>query len=135
MEIISKRLKALRESVGLSQNKLAQISGMKQSSINRYENGSTTPSPENMVKLADYYDVSLDYIYGIPAIIDKDMTAFTMTRLTGIKKSRSAQSCKRRNSPAIRRLKTTTEDSLKAGKRQAEWLRLSLATTTSMISI
>ena len=64
MEIISKRLKALRESVGLSQNKLAQISGMKQSSINRYENGSATPSPENMVKLADYYDVSLDYIYG-----------------------------------------------------------------------
>ena len=64
MEIISKRLKELRESVGLSQNKLAQISGMKQSSINRYENGSATPSPENMVKLADYYDVSLDYIYG-----------------------------------------------------------------------
>lgn len=64
MEIISKRLKSLRESVGLSQNKLAQISGMKQSSINRYENGSATPSPENMVKLADYYDVSLDYIYG-----------------------------------------------------------------------
>ena len=64
MEIISKRLKALRESVGLSQNKLAQISEIKQSSINRYENGSATPSPENMVKLADYYDVSLDYIYG-----------------------------------------------------------------------
>ena len=56
MEIISKRLKALRESVGLSQNKLAQISGMKQSSINRYENGSATPSPENMVKLAEYYE-------------------------------------------------------------------------------
>lgn len=64
IEIISKRLKELRESVGLSQNKLGKIAGIPQSSINRYENGTATPSPKNMIWLADFYDVSLDYIYG-----------------------------------------------------------------------
>ncbi len=64
IEIISKRLRELREGVGLSQNKLGKIASIPQSSINRYENGSATPPPEKMVWFADFYDVSLDYIYG-----------------------------------------------------------------------
>jgi transcriptional regulator with XRE-family HTH domain len=36
----------------------------KQSNIVRYEDGTNTPSGERLVMLADYFDVSLDYIYG-----------------------------------------------------------------------
>jgi len=64
MEIVGQRLRALRESVGLSQNKLAGMIGTRQSSINRYENGQSTPSVQTLLWYADYFDVSMDYIFG-----------------------------------------------------------------------
>jgi repressor LexA len=64
MEIVGKRLRALRESVGLSQNKLAGMIGVRQSSINRYENGQSVPSIQTFRWYADYFDVSMDYIFG-----------------------------------------------------------------------
>lgn len=63
MQELGQRLRKLREGVGLSQNKLAQIFETRQSSINRYEQGQTIPGPEIAIKYADYFDVSLDYIY------------------------------------------------------------------------
>ena len=64
MEIVSKRLKALRENVGISQNKLGKLVGLPQSSINRYEQGQSSPSAKTFRWYADYFDVSMDYIYG-----------------------------------------------------------------------
>ena len=64
MEIISKRLKKLREDVGLSQSKIGQLVGVPQSSIYRYEQGQSVPSPKTFRWYADYFDVSLDYIFG-----------------------------------------------------------------------
>ena len=55
--------KALRVGVRLSQTKLAGILGTQQSSINRYEQGQAVPGPEMFVKYADYFDVSMDYLY------------------------------------------------------------------------
>lgn len=60
---LGKRLRVLRESVGLSQAKLAQEIGSNQSSINRYENGQAAPTIELLRKYADYFDVSMDYIF------------------------------------------------------------------------
>ena len=64
MKEIGKRLKDLREGVKLSQVKLAEILGTQQSSINRYETGQSTPGPEVFLRYADYFDVSMDYIFG-----------------------------------------------------------------------
>lgn len=61
MKEVGKRLKALREGVGVSQVKLAEALGSTQSSINRHENGQSTPSVELFRRYADYFDVSLDY--------------------------------------------------------------------------
>ena len=63
MKELGKRLRVLRESVGLSQAKLAQEIGSNQSSINRYENGQAAPTVELLRKYADYFDVSMDYIF------------------------------------------------------------------------
>lgn len=60
---IGQRLKILRESMKLSQAKMAELLGLKQSSINRYEQGTATPTAENLRKYADYFDVSMDYIF------------------------------------------------------------------------
>ena len=64
MKIIGKRLRALRESINISQESLALAIETTQSSINRYENGQTTPPVAIFRRYADQFDVSLDYIFG-----------------------------------------------------------------------
>lgn len=64
MKAIANRLRELRSSVGLSQNKIAKMVGVPQGSINRYEHDTSNPTPETLLWYADYFDVSLDYIYG-----------------------------------------------------------------------
>jgi len=63
MQEVGKRLKALRESILFSQSKLAEEIGSTQSSINRYENGQATPPVSLFIAYADYFDVSMDYIF------------------------------------------------------------------------
>ena len=63
MKELGKRLRALRESVGLSQAKLALEIDSTQSSLNRYENGQSTPSVALLRRYADYFDVSMDSIF------------------------------------------------------------------------
>ena len=64
MKILGERMKQLREESGFSQNKLAKLVGLPQSSINRYESGFSNPAPETLVWYADYFDVSLDFLFG-----------------------------------------------------------------------
>ena len=58
MEQIGKRLRALREGVRLTQVNMAEILGVQQSRINRYETGQTTPAPEIFIKY-DYQPQAL----------------------------------------------------------------------------
>ena len=64
MSIVAGRLKILRESVGLSQKDLSKKLGISQSAVNRYENSQAEASYKTLLAYADYFDVSLDYIYG-----------------------------------------------------------------------
>lgn len=63
MEQIGKRLRELREASRLTQTQVAAIVGVQQSRINRYETGKSTPSPEVFIKYANFFDVSMDYLY------------------------------------------------------------------------
>jgi transcriptional regulator with XRE-family HTH domain len=64
LKIVAERIRSLRESAKLSQVKMGEVVGAKQSSINRYEQDQTSPSYEILVRYADFFDVSLDYILG-----------------------------------------------------------------------
>ncbi len=64
MKIVGQRIRFLRESMKLSQAKTGELFGAAQSSINRYESGEASPPFEVLLKMADYYDVSMDYIFG-----------------------------------------------------------------------
>ena len=64
MEITSKRLRELRKSLNLSQLKMAEVLGISQSALNRYEHNQQIISDEVLMRYADYFDVSLDYICG-----------------------------------------------------------------------
>lgn len=48
----------------LTQREVANVLGITQPSYIRYENGKAEPSLENIVKLADLFDVSVDYLLG-----------------------------------------------------------------------
>lgn len=64
MKIISERMRALRESIKLSQMKLSKEFGISQPGLARYEMDDDTPPSELLLKYADYFDVSMDYIFG-----------------------------------------------------------------------
>ena len=64
MKIIGERLRTLREGVKLSQTKLGEMVGTSQANIGRYETDVCTPPAETFLWYADYFDVSLDWIYG-----------------------------------------------------------------------
>lgn len=64
MEAVSKRMIELREGVDLSQMKLAKELGISQSAINRYEHNQAAVPDNVLLKYAEFFDVSLDYIFG-----------------------------------------------------------------------
>ena len=64
MKVVAERIRSLRESARLSQVKMGEIVGARQSSLNRYEQDQSSPSYETLVRYADFFDVSLDYILG-----------------------------------------------------------------------
>ena len=59
------RLKDLREDHDLKQSDVAKILNISQVSYGRYELGISEPTIESLIKLADFYNVSLDYLLGL----------------------------------------------------------------------
>lgn len=57
-------LRTLREECGLSQEQLGQIIGVKRYSIYTYEKGKSCPDMEGLIALAEYFQVSIDYLVG-----------------------------------------------------------------------
>ena len=58
------RLFELRTEKGLSQRELAKDLQISQGTYNNWENGKTQPSIEQLIFLANYFSVSVDYIVG-----------------------------------------------------------------------
>ena len=57
-------LKELREKAGMSQKALAEKIGVSQQSINKYENHNIEPDIETMIRIANCFDTSVDYMIG-----------------------------------------------------------------------
>ena len=60
--VVLLRLKELREKRNISQIKLAMDLGLNQNSISRYENGAREADYKTLILLADYFNVSIDYL-------------------------------------------------------------------------
>lgn len=66
-------LKKLREEAGVSQKALAEAIGVSQQSVNKYENHNIEPDIGTLIRIADYFDTSVDYLIG--RSIDRHSTA------------------------------------------------------------
>lgn len=65
MEVmIIQRINELLKSEGLNQSKLANGISVNQSTVCNWLNGKKEPSIESLWKLADFFDVSVDYLIG-----------------------------------------------------------------------
>lgn len=63
-QILSERIQYLRISRNLSQKQLANGLGVSQQTVGHWETCFRLPSLEIAIALADYFDVSLDYLVG-----------------------------------------------------------------------
>ncbi len=59
-----RRLRDMREDADLKQTDIAEYLGIQQTVYSRYERGFQTIPLELLIRLADYYHVSLDYLTG-----------------------------------------------------------------------
>jgi transcriptional regulator with XRE-family HTH domain len=62
--VLGVRVRCLRTSKNVNQATLAELLGVTKTQISDIENGKTTTSIDRLVRLADYFDVSLDYLVG-----------------------------------------------------------------------
>lgn len=62
--ILAVRLRNLLQQNNATQKDLSEILGVTRQAISGYCNGSSTPSIENLIQLADYFNVSIDYLLG-----------------------------------------------------------------------
>lgn len=58
------QLKAIRKNKGITQKQLAAAIGASERGIQQYELGERKPAFDVLIALADYFDVSLDYLCG-----------------------------------------------------------------------
>ena len=56
------RLKELRKNKGFTQLKLQMLTGIEQALLSKFENGERIPPTETLFRLAEFYNVSIDYI-------------------------------------------------------------------------
>lgn len=55
-------LKALRKEKGYTQIAVQMKTGIEQALLSKFENGERVPPTETLIRLADFYNVSIDYI-------------------------------------------------------------------------
>ena len=63
-EGFASKLKKARENTGFTQREVARETKIPQSTIANYETGRTQPDIENIGILADFYEVSVDWLFG-----------------------------------------------------------------------
>ena len=64
MEVFRQRLRQLRERRGLTQRALGELCGLSKNVITHYECGDFGPTAHSLIALADFFNVSTDYLLG-----------------------------------------------------------------------
>ena len=73
MAKFSDRLKLLRAEKGLSQADFAKQIKLSKSSVNMYERGEREPGLETLERIADYFNVDMDYLLGKSDVVNKNL--------------------------------------------------------------
>lgn len=66
-----KRIRDMREDMDLNQTQMAKILGMSQTGYSKYETGENDIPTAILIKLARFYNTSIDYLLGETDIIER----------------------------------------------------------------
>ena len=76
--MLNERIRVLRISRGVSQVELAKALGVTKQSVSNWENDNIQPSIDMLVRLAEYFSVSTDYLLGLENEEVIDVTGLPM---------------------------------------------------------
>lgn len=68
--ILGTRIASLRQNNGLNQIEFSKLLNISNTTLSQYESGKRVPSDNIKIKIADYFNVSLDYLYGRTNVLD-----------------------------------------------------------------
>lgn len=80
--MFANQLGFLRRSQQLTQEQLADKLGVTKQSVSNWENGNIMPSVEMLEKIADYFNVSVDYLLGRNVFEQSSLSVIDVTGLT-----------------------------------------------------
>lgn len=80
--MISRRLQIRRAQLNITQLELAELSGLSQSQISRYEQEANEPTADALIALARALDVSTDYLLGL--MDDPRLPPMNVSELTAL---------------------------------------------------
>ena len=63
---LGERIKNQRTRAGLSQERVAELVGVSRQSVTKWESGQSAPSTENLFRLAEIFDTTVDMLLDIP---------------------------------------------------------------------
>lgn len=81
MPKFSERLRQLRTARDLSQFEFSKLIGISKSSVNMYERGEREPGLETLEKIADYFNVDMDYLLGKSDVVNKSNWSFIASNI------------------------------------------------------
>ncbi len=84
MKKYKNRIRDLREDRDLRQTDVSKATGIDQKTLSNYETGKTSPDSYALIRLADFFGVSIDYLVGRTEIDIKSKEDLT-SRLEGMK--------------------------------------------------
>ena len=82
--MLSENIKLLRQAKGLSQVELSKELGVTKQCVSNWENDNVIPSVEMLVKLADYFKVTTDYLLGRTQTVTVDVSGLTKNQISHI---------------------------------------------------
>ena len=74
----------MNEQPGTTQAQLAEITGKTRQTISQYVNGVSEPGYDTLIKIADHFHVSLDYLLGRSDVASIDLSVQDIHRITGL---------------------------------------------------
>ena len=67
----NERLKTLRLEKGITQKDLGKMIGVGRTTISEYESGKIVPKQDGLIKIAEYFNVSVDYLTGVSDVMQE----------------------------------------------------------------
>lgn len=64
-QIFRQRLQGLREKRRISRRVLSELCGLSSDAVRRYERGEAEPNLKSLVRIAEFFEVTTDYLLGI----------------------------------------------------------------------